>query len=90
MNISENRFAQEAIISLVLAGACPEDQKDKLKDLKKWADVAKFNLLVEVQQFLISEADRLIEHSEEFDRYYEKTMNKLKAEKFLEETALKL
>ena len=38
--------------------------------MKKHTDDFKDQLLVEVQQFLISEADRLIDDADEFDRYY--------------------
>tara|TARA_R100001082_G_C4239490_1_gene106724 strand:- start:105 stop:371 length:267 start_codon:yes stop_codon:yes gene_type:complete len=87
MNISESPCAQEAIISLVLAGTCPDDQEDKLESLEKWAKTSKDKLLIEVEKFLISEAERLIANSEEFDRYYSKVMNQLKAQEFLDKTA---
>lgn len=87
MNISSNKLAVETIISLVLAATCPESEEAKLEDLEKWAEVSKNNLLVEVEQFLVSEADRLVNNAKEFDQYYTKFMNQVKAEKFLEETA---
>lgn len=70
MDISKNTTARACIISLCLAATCPSDQKHKLKELKKHADDFKDQLLVEVQQFLISEADRLIDNADEFDSYY--------------------
>tara|TARA_R100000664_G_scaffold30807_1_gene43799 strand:- start:1488 stop:1778 length:291 start_codon:yes stop_codon:yes gene_type:complete len=70
MNISTNRTAQKCIISLVLAATCPDGQEDKFKRLKEWADTSKDQLLVEVQQFLFQEADRLVEDEDEFDLYY--------------------
>ena len=84
MDISENPHARKAIISLVLAGSCPEGYESKLKALRKWADSSKDELLLEVQQYLISEAERLIENSSEFDRYYQKSINQFKALDFLE------
>ena len=87
MNISANKLAVETIISLVLAGSCPEGHEDKLKLLTKGAENSKNNLLIEVEKFLISEAERLINNEEEFDRYYTKYINQAKAEKLLEETA---
>jgi hypothetical protein len=87
MDISKNPTAQQCVISLVLAGTCPDGQKNKLKRLKEWADTSKDQLLVEVQQFLIKEADRLVEDADEFDRYYTRFINQEKAEKLLEETA---
>ena len=75
MDISKNPTAQKCIISLVLAGTCPDGQRDKLNRFKEWADTSKDQLLVEVQQFLIKEADRLVEDATEFDRYY-KTFSK--------------
>lgn len=85
MNISANKLAVQAIICLVLAGSCPEDQKDKLKNLEKWATKSKDKLLIEVENFLLSEAERLINNEEEFDRYYTKFINEAEAEKFLDE-----
>ena len=70
MDISKNSTARACIISLCLAATCPIDKRHKLKELKKHADNSKDQLLVEVQQFLISEADRLIDDADEFDRYY--------------------
>ena len=70
MDISKNPTAQACIISLCLAATCPSNKRHKLKELKKHADNSKDRLLVEVQQFLISEADRLIDDADEFDRYY--------------------
>ena len=70
MDISKNSTARACITSLCLAASCPKNQKHKLKELKKHADDFKDQLLVEVQQFLISEADRLIDDADEFDRYY--------------------
>tara|TARA_R100000655_G_scaffold53223_1_gene91132 strand:+ start:12744 stop:13004 length:261 start_codon:yes stop_codon:yes gene_type:complete len=70
MDISKNPKARACIISLCLAASCPKNQKHKLKELKKHTDDFKDQLLVEVQQFLISEADRLIDDADEFDRYY--------------------
>lgn len=70
MDISKNSTARACIISLCLAASCPKNQRHKLKELQKHTDDFKDQLLVEVQQFLISEADRLIDDADEFDRYY--------------------
>tara|TARA_R100001594_G_C4009983_1_gene256713 strand:+ start:90 stop:356 length:267 start_codon:yes stop_codon:yes gene_type:complete len=87
MNISANKTAVETIISLALLGTCPKNEMAKFNQLEKWAKTSKDKLLSEVETFLISEAERLIEDEAEFDRYYTRFINQEKAEKFLEETA---
>lgn len=87
MNISGNKLAVETIISLVLAGTCPDGHEDKLKLLTKGAENSKNNLLIEVEKYLISEAERLINDADEFDRYYTRFINQKKAEKLLEKKA---
>ncbi len=69
MNLSENKLAREAIITLCLAATGPDDKVDLLT---RWAKDKKEKLVIEIEKYLISEADRLIDNREEFDLYFKK------------------
>ena len=84
MNISEHPLTEATVISLALACVCPED---KVERLKAAAEESKDLLLIEVEKFLLKESERVLENEAEFERLFQKHINKTKAKKFLEETA---
>lgn len=69
MNISTHPLAEQTIISLALACVAPEE---KVEYLKTHASSTKERLLIEVEKFLLNEAERVLDDEAEFKRLYDK------------------
>ena len=77
MNIKENTLYHQAIVGMVLAATAPN--KKKLKECVDLANHSKNSLLYEIEQFLMDEADKLLNGDKKtFDEYFKKHIkNKL-------------
>ena len=86
MNIKENTLYHQAIVGMVLAAT--STNKKKLKECVDLANHSKNSLLYEIEQFLMDEADKLLNGDKKtFDEYFKKHIkNKLlKLEQLKEE-----
>tara|TARA_R100001163_G_C4946406_1_gene116023 strand:+ start:363 stop:620 length:258 start_codon:yes stop_codon:yes gene_type:complete len=69
MNITDSPFYHQAIVGMVLAVTAPT--KERLNECIKLATDSKNSLLLEIERFIMDQADELAKCSkEDFDKYF--------------------
>jgi len=79
MNIKHSAFYHQAIVGMVRAVTAPT--KERLNDCIKIATDSKNSLLLEIERFIMDQADELAKCSkEDFDKYFQKHISDRVAE----------